>query len=178
MYQSLLTNPNFYQVLLQSDREIAALEQAKGCLCEGILHQSNYPRKPRGLPQDTDPSFCIRFSFCCNQEGCRKRVTPPSLRFLGRKVYTSVIIVLVFTLATATSKQIDRLLSCIGVSPSEETLRRWRKFWVVHFPSGDLWNQQGLNGLDKQALPIVLLDQYAGHPAEKLKSLLKFLSPI
>jgi len=28
-----------------------------------------------------------RFSFCCARDGCRTRKTPPSFRFLGRKVY-------------------------------------------------------------------------------------------
>ena len=37
-----------------------------------------YDRKPRGGSQWT-----LRFSFCCDQEGCRRRHTPPSVRFHG-----------------------------------------------------------------------------------------------
>jgi hypothetical protein len=33
-----------------------------------------------------DKGYGQRFSFCCAVGGCRKRTTPPSLRFLGRKV--------------------------------------------------------------------------------------------
>jgi len=34
-------------------------------------------------------------SFCCALDGCRSRATPPSLRFLGRKVYLAAIVVLI-----------------------------------------------------------------------------------
>jgi hypothetical protein len=34
-----------------------------------------------------------RFSFCCAVDGCRSRATPPSLRFLGPKVYIAAIVV-------------------------------------------------------------------------------------
>jgi hypothetical protein len=36
-----------------------------------------------------------RFSFCCAIDGRRSRVTPPSLRFLGPKVYIAAIVVLI-----------------------------------------------------------------------------------
>ena len=37
----------------------------------------------------------IRLSFCCDRDGCRKRVTPPSVRFLGRKVFLAVAVILI-----------------------------------------------------------------------------------
>ena len=36
--------------------------------------------------------FVRRFSLCCGREGCRKRATPPSLRFLGRRVYLCAVV--------------------------------------------------------------------------------------
>ena len=50
---------------------------------------ADYPRAPRcGL--DHLPDECrYRFSLLLlRRDGCRKRVTPPSVRFLGRKGYT------------------------------------------------------------------------------------------
>ena len=93
MYHSLLTDAIFYNSLLALDRIIAEQVKQSGCLfCYGNLHQSHYPRKPRGVPKGTHSDYPIRFSYCCGQEGCRKRFTPPSMRFLSRKVYSSVII--------------------------------------------------------------------------------------
>ncbi len=58
-------------------------------MCRGNLHQSHYLRKPRGVPKETHPDYPVRFSYCCGVDGCRKRFTPPSMRFLSRKVYSS-----------------------------------------------------------------------------------------
>ncbi|MFH1269216.1 MAG: hypothetical protein ABIK89_26095 [Planctomycetota bacterium] len=60
--------------------------------CSGPLHQANYPRKPRGEESDARPVW--RLSFCCGVEGCRKRTTPRSLRFFGRKVYLGLTFVI------------------------------------------------------------------------------------
>ena len=62
-----------------------------------------YGRKPRGLPDGIDPGpvLPVRFSFCCSVDGCRRRHTPPSVRFLGRKVYLSVMVVLLDDHATS-----------------------------------------------------------------------------
>ena len=46
-----------------------------------------------------DPEATKRFSFCCDQEGCRRRHTPPSVRFLGRRVYGGLVAVLIPALA-------------------------------------------------------------------------------
>jgi hypothetical protein len=54
------------------------------------LHRSDYDRKPRGGPQ-----WEVRFSFCCAQEGSRRRHIPPSVRFMGRRVYAGLVVVLV-----------------------------------------------------------------------------------
>jgi hypothetical protein len=38
-------------------------------------------------------SFDRRFSLCCGREGCRRRATPPSVRFLGRRVYVGAVVI-------------------------------------------------------------------------------------
>ena len=44
--------------------------------------------KPRGIEWvKLDTNSTLRYSFCYREDGCRKRVSPLSLRFAGRKVY-------------------------------------------------------------------------------------------
>ena len=84
MYHDWPGRASFWLFLFSVDQDLAQSAREKCCACGGRLHRADYPRKPRGaedLPQD----YRYRFSFCCEREGCRKRVTPPSVRFLGRK---------------------------------------------------------------------------------------------
>ena len=101
MYQSLLTRSSLYRVLLKLEDEMAAAAKALGCLfCDGKLHCAYYRRKPRGAPPEVegDPAYRQRRSFCCAVEGCRRRRTPPSVLFLGRKVYLGAVVTLVSVL--------------------------------------------------------------------------------
>ena len=94
MYHDLPRGGSFWPFLLSVDQDLAESARRRGCACGGRLHCAHYPRKPRGsadLPED----YAYRFSFCCAAEGCRKRMTPPSVRFLGRKVYLFAVVVLV-----------------------------------------------------------------------------------
>ena len=79
-------------MLEEVDRELAQRVQEQGCqFClKGTLHRADYERKPRGGPAHWEE----RHSFCCDREGCRRRHTPPSVRFLGRKVYVAFVVVL------------------------------------------------------------------------------------
>jgi len=79
--------------LLLFDRDLAEGYRLEGCPCGGSLHRAAYVRKPRGVPWGLPEGFCIRESFCCSREGCRRRLTPPSLRFLGRRVYLGAVVV-------------------------------------------------------------------------------------
>ena len=57
-----------------------------------------------------------RYSFCCAVDGCRSRATPPSLRFLGRKVYLAAIVVLVAIMRQGvTASRMERLSEAVGV---------------------------------------------------------------
>ncbi len=94
MYQALLVDSSFFDLLLRLDEELARQAQQQGCACGGVLHCAHYRRKPRGGPSGLGPQHEMRFSFCCAVDGCRRRTTPPSLRFLGRKVYWGVVVLL------------------------------------------------------------------------------------
>jgi hypothetical protein len=71
------------------------------------------------------PEHDRRFSFCCAVDGCRSRATPPSLRFLGRKVYLAAIVVRVAILRHGvTTSRIDRLSQAVSID--RRTVERWR----------------------------------------------------
>ena len=107
----------FFQSLRELDREIFIKAKEQGCpFCRGPLDTSNIPRKPRGVGESEE----FRFSLCCRRDGCRKRVTPPSLRFFGRKIYPAWVVILALDFY-------DRL----GLSReiARQTLARWRRLW-------------------------------------------------
>lgn len=92
---AFLLEAKFWEILEARDRELAWEAQTKGCqVCDGKLDVGNYARKDRGLGASGLPLAGIRLSFCCRVRGCRKRHTPPSVRFLGRRVYFGAIIIL------------------------------------------------------------------------------------
>lgn len=116
--QNLVIDTLFFSMLLEIDQKLAQKTREKGCpRCGGRLHSATYPRKPRGLLGCGNQMY-RRLSFCCSQ--CRKRELPPSVRFLGRKVYVGSVVIL------AMSKE---CLQAAAFSVCRQTLRRWRAFW-------------------------------------------------
>ncbi len=92
-------------MLTRIDADLATQVQAQGCACGGALHRANYPRKVRGMNVEAN-----RDSFCCAEEGCRRRRTPGSVRFLGRRVYAGFIVVLLTALQHGLSVERVRVL--------------------------------------------------------------------
>ncbi len=143
MCHTLLTDSKFYQFLFRIDQEIATEVQVGGCcFCGGgVLHSACYPRKPRGFRSALDEHDNYRLSFCCAAEGCRRRTTPPSVRFLGRKVYMGVIVVLISALEHGLSPQRrGQLIDALNVP--EQTLWRWQRWWQEMFGEGPWWRMQ------------------------------------
>jgi hypothetical protein len=155
LYQRLLRDTSFYDLLLRLDEESAEEVRTGGCPCGGRLHQSHYWRKPRGGPDGLCRQMSLRFSFCCSVEGCRRRRTPPSLRFLDRKVFFSVVVVLVPLLREGSK---PRRLQCLQkvLQVSARTVRRWQRWWRESFAqSPRLTRVQGLcaEPIEPQELP-------------------------
>ena len=128
MYQTVLQDASFFELLSRFDEDLAAEVREAGCGCGGVLHSARYPRKPRGIRSAVDDSYESRLRFCCSQDGCRRRSTPASVRFLGRKVYLGVIVVLVTALHHGlTTPRRRQLIEELDVAP--QTLWRWRRWW-------------------------------------------------
>ncbi len=180
MYHYLLTDARFHNSLLDLDRLIAEQVRQEQCrYCHGNLYQSHFPRKPRGVPDGTHPDYPIRFSFCCATEGCRKRFTPPSMRFLSRKVYSSVVIILIFLLKPETDEsRIETLNTLLGSTLSVETLRRWRHFWIKDIPQTHTWKRLPVHQRLSQALPMSLLALFEASGKQALIMGLKLILPL
>jgi hypothetical protein len=93
--RELVDSVSFWSFLLSIDQDLAESTRRKACSCGGRLHCANYPRAPRGGPEDLPDGYNHRFSFCCCRDGCSKRATLPSVRFLGWKVYLGAVVILI-----------------------------------------------------------------------------------
>ncbi len=173
-----------YGVLLRIDQDLAAAARSGGCPCGGRLHSARYPRKPRcGVElEKLDAEYGIRFSFCCEREGCRRRTTPVSVRFLGRRVYIGAVVVLIAALAEgATPTRLRRLARLVG-GVSRRTIERWRCWWREEFPRSPTWRERRAwfavpVRLDR--LPATLFECAPGADnATRLVWLLRLVSPI
>ena len=179
MYQILLVDKRFHEVLFRMDQELASAVQKVGCDCGGQLHSARYPRKPRG-GVDLGPEAEHRLSFCCNQEGCRQRRTPASVRVLGRKVYLGAVVLVASALdGSASPSDRTELLDLLGVS--RRTLRRWQGWWRSAFTESSFWQiARGLlqDPLSIADLPQSLLDRFGGGVRKRVTAVLKWISPI
>ena len=117
MIEAVLFDSRFHELLVEMDREIAEAERQRGCVCGGPLHRADYLRQARGLAPGVATAQ-TRFSFCCAREGCRRRATPPSLRFLGRRTYVATVVVLASALQQGVCARRARMLrERLGVRP-------------------------------------------------------------
>jgi hypothetical protein len=95
MYGELLVDKRFFGLLLRLDEDLATQARAAGCVvCGRRVHTGNFRRQARGVPRGLEAHYEWRFSFCCADRECRKRLTPRSMRFLGRKIYLGAVVVL------------------------------------------------------------------------------------
>ncbi len=137
------------------DVELTEAVRRGGCVyCGGRLDRADFPRKPRGLPESVEVLFERRFALCCSREGCRRRTLPPSVRFLGRRVYAAIAIV-VACVAEATQRRWQEA----------RRVARWLGWWRDVFAHSAVVT--GLRGrlatpLDVGALPGSLLERMGG----------------
>jgi hypothetical protein len=128
----------FFARLEQADRRLASWVKEKRCPhCGGPLHVGNYGRKARGgRLAEVGEVFRVRYSLCCGREGCRRRVLPPSLRFLGRRVYVELVVLLA-SVEVLLQETLAVASQLVGV-PSR-TLKRWGLWWREQLPTSMAW---------------------------------------
>jgi hypothetical protein len=182
MYHDLPRGARFWSFLLAIDQDLAEETRKNACPCGGRLHCANYPRKPRGTPRQLPEPQCLRLSFCCDRDGCRKRTTPPSVRFLGAKVYLGAIVILMSAMRQGPSPRRVRELST-RFGADRRTIARWQVFWREHFPQTPFWKIERARlvpAVKIVSLPYSLVEAFLSrHPIWKgWTLLLRFLSPI
>jgi len=177
--QCYLADKTLFQFFEKCDAAIAEKWREGGCLhCPGKVHRGNYQRKPRGGPKDSEEVY--RHSFCCAEEGCRKRLTPPSLRFLGRRIYWGVTVVLVSAMRHGLKpKRVQALRESLGIDC--RTLERWREWWLEFFVQSCFWKAARARfapRICEKTLPWSLCQAFEIDRRDKLLQLLRFLAPL
>ena len=180
MFDPIELQREFFEGLTAIDAAIVERVAKEPCGdCGGPLYRSDFPRKPRvGLLAAAVEALSRRFSLCCGRDGCRRRVTPPSVRFLGRRVYAGVIVILVsaFALAAVTASAVVRTT---GVPA--RTTRRWLRWWREPFTTSAAFVELSARLVpapDRRQLPASLLERLGGDGAAPLAKLMTWLAPI
>jgi hypothetical protein len=181
MSHKFLFDANFHLLLNTIDQEIAKETQQKGCIhCGNKLHQANYPRSPVGIPSEFRCAYDERLSFCCDE--CRRRTTPQSVRFFGRRWFPAPLLILVSALMLGINeRRLAQVKRHFGIAVSESTWKRWRRWWRESFMATQFWQQaKGLapTAIETRSFPRALLSVFPGVLEEKMRLLLRFLSPL
>lgn len=108
-------------------------------------------------------------------------MTPPSLRFLGRKVYLGVVVTWLTAMREGvTERRAAELRRVVGAS--RQTVARWRAWWREVFPFTAFWRAaRGLVSptVVEAGLPSSLLGQFAGaDDVERIVRFLDFIKPL
>jgi hypothetical protein len=170
----------FFEGLMAVDRAIVARAAEEPCRdCGGPLYRGDYPRKPRGgLLAAGTAGWERRFSLCCGRDGCRHRATPPSVRFLGRRVYIGAVVILASAVALAMISA-AAVVRATGVPAL--TTRRWLRWWrgpfVASAPFVDL-SARLVPAPDRRAFPASLLERLGSDLAPGVAKLLAWLAPL
>ena len=174
--QNQLADQQLHQLLEKVDWDLAEQAHQQGCLfCGGKLHRADYDRKPRGGPE-----WDYRYSFCCAREGCRRRRTPESVRFMGRRVYAGLVVVLVSARVHGLKpERVARLREALGIE--RRTLERWHQWWRVTFVEssfGRAARARFLPPLCPRTRPGLLGLSFQVQRRDRRLALLRFLAPL
>ncbi len=180
MFDQIELGGEFFEVLTAIDETIAAKVAAAGCAyCGGPLHRGDYARKPRGgWIAAAGEMFTSRFSLCCGRQGCRKRSTPPSVRFLGRRVYVGAAVVVASAMAVLVAGAME-LRRRTGIAA--RTVRRWRGWWRGPFTKTSVFvaiAARVVPSPKRAELPGSILARVRGSPSSRLERVLAMLAPL
>ena len=172
----VLQDPAFFHFLTRVDEEFAAATRLARCPdCAGPLHVADFPRKPRGCLAAVREDYSWRLSFTCGR--CDSRATSPSVRFAGRRVYLSVVLMLVSPPGSGSSHQLRDLFSIPAC-----TLKRWRTWWREDFPSTPYWQsmrERFMPPIVIERLPQSLLERFdAVAMSDRLVQALRWIVPL
>jgi hypothetical protein len=181
MGHNTLLPADFHAFLLRIDVDLADEVQADRCQrCSNALHKNRYQRKPRGgglIDLGEGPHFHL--SLDCSK--CNKRHNPPSVRFLGRRIYVAATVVLAAAIRFGlTNTRVAKLSKWLCVP--KRTIERWRLWWLEDFVESSFWKNARARFMPPvvaAALPASLLAQFKDPDFwSQLIALLRFLTPL
>ena len=182
MVVDFLCRSEFHALLNEIDQSLANEMCRSPCPnCGGRLHASNYPRCPHGVPTQFRDQYEQRLSFSCAD--CRKRITPPSVKFFGRYWHVAPMLILISALQLGINdRRIEQVKRHFGVTVRASTWKRWRLWWQATFPTTLFWKQEkgrvSIPSEQELRLPRVLFTMHKKTLPDSIVSLLKFLSPM
>ena len=176
MLSKLLQTTNLFHLLFLIDVELANIKRSMRCpCCDGPLHQSNYSRKPRGGPVGLPEEYCLRRSFCCGRDGCRRRSTPESCLFAGRRVYWRCVVLVATVLVQrrAEGQGIGQLSRLLGIP--RKTILRWLDYFTQTFMDTPEWLR--IRGflpatVSNDCLPSIFIEYCIMHSNDALSGLI------
>lgn len=179
MFEEIELGGEFFERLRAIDAEITAKVASEGCrFCGGRLHRGDYTRKPRGgLVAVAAEAFGRRFSLCCGREGCRRRTTPPSVRFLGRRVYVGAVVIIASVVALALGAA-SAARRATGVPA--RTTRRWLRWWRGPFITTPVFVDIAARmvAVDRLRLPASVIEAMTPSPEVRVRKLLGLIAPL
>lgn len=181
MFDPIAFGGEFFDQLKIIDEGIAEKVRAQGCpWCGGPLYRGDYPRKPRGgVIATLTGALDRRFSLCCGEEGCRKRSTPPSLRFLGRRVYVGAVVIIASAIAIRDALAASEIKRKSGVPA--RTVHRWIAWWQGSFTKTSSFVAicaRLVPAPTRSELPASILNRFRGAIPSRVEKLLAMLAPI
>jgi hypothetical protein len=178
----ILQSKSLFILLQKIDLEMSESACKEKCPhCGGVLHRGWYQRKPRGGPAGLEASVSIRYSLCCGEEGCRKRLLPSSVLFSGRRVYFGVVFHVVVALRQnrVGGYTVEKLKQLFDVTRS--TLSRWMQYFREIFPVTPVWKL--LSGrlmppVCVEKLPASLLERFIASGENSERQLILYMKAL
>jgi hypothetical protein len=170
----------FLSSLAEIDAACAQQVREAGCRsCGGVLDRADYPRKPRGDLGEANGQYERRLSLCCRSEGCRRRATPPSVRYLGRKVYVAALVVVASAVGRATGVG-SRIRRRVAGVPAR-TVGRWLSWWSLVLARSAFWAEARSlfsTPVDVDQLPCSMLERFDRGVQGVIGGVLRFIAPV
>ena len=102
------------------------------------------------------------------------------MRFLGRRVYAGLVVVLMTTMIhDLKAGRIRRIREALQID--SRTLKRWRQWWLDNFVRSSFWKAgraRFMPPLCEQTLPLSLWLSFELQERDRLLAVLQFLRPI
>lgn len=177
--EAILADTRLPVTLSRIDSELSDQVKEGRCpFCGGPLHQADYDRHPYA-PWPLSWKQRRRRSLCCGH--CRRRTRPPSVMFLGRRVWLGVVVILVTAMCHGiTSRREQYIYEQLGIDRT--TLARWRRWWREEFPITTFWRarKSTFQLLQAEQEPLAaLVDSFLSRQGEGgVIPLLEFLAPL